>query len=407
MNVLLVEPNFPIQNKSKNHKNFLPIGLLKLASFLREDNNRIKLKRGIPTTLEGIIDLEKFNPTEVWITSLFTYWSIYVKEVVSYYRLLFPKSKIVVGGIYASLMPDHCRKFTGCDEVYRGVHKEAEKCFPAYDLVNVDYQILHTSRGCIRRCNFCGTYKIEPKFIPKNSIKDEIKSNKLIFYDNNFLANKYIENILKELKNARVNGNAVYSECQSGFDGRILTIDLAIKLKKARFINPRIAWDNSYDDYKDIERQISYLVDGGYNPKDIYVFMVYNYVLPFEVMEEKRKKCYGWGVQVADCRFRPLNQTLDNFNSHKDNQTDRDYYIHPNWSDREVKEFRKNIRRQNICVRHGFPFYSKDFEHKKYDNGILKKVKNISNFKEKLDFLNELDIDYWLPDESDKLLLRR
>ena len=30
-NVLLVEPNFPIPAKSRNHSNFLPIGLLHLT----------------------------------------------------------------------------------------------------------------------------------------------------------------------------------------------------------------------------------------------------------------------------------------------------------------------------------------------------------------------------------------
>lgn len=406
MKILLVEPSFPIPTKSKNHKNFLPISLLKLASYLRKNKVEIQLRRGTPNSLESIVNLKKLNPDEIWITSLFTYWSIYVREAVSYYKEFFPKSKVIVGGIYASLMPDHCKEYTGCDEVYVGIHNEAENIYPAYDLVDVNYQILHASRGCIRRCKFCGTYKIEPKFISKSSIKKEIKSNKLIFYDNNFLANKYLENILEELKNTVVNGRVVYSECQSGFDGRILTQDLANKLKKARFINPRIAWDNSYEEYKDIERQISYLVDGGYSQKDIYVFMVYNYKLPFEVMEEKRKKCYEWGVQIADCRFRPLNQTFDNYNPHKKEQSNEDYYIHPNWTDSEVRGFRKNVRRQNICIRQGVPFYSKDFEHKKYGVDVLKRVKKFKSINGKIKFLDNNNIDYWIPDEADQLVLQ-
>ena len=43
--VLLVEPNFPIPNKSRNHSNFLPIGLLKLASYLRSKSIKVKLIR--------------------------------------------------------------------------------------------------------------------------------------------------------------------------------------------------------------------------------------------------------------------------------------------------------------------------------------------------------------------------
>ena len=44
-NVLLVEPDFPIPNKSRNHSNFLPIGLLKIASYLRNKSINIKLIR--------------------------------------------------------------------------------------------------------------------------------------------------------------------------------------------------------------------------------------------------------------------------------------------------------------------------------------------------------------------------
>ena len=31
---------------------------------------------------------------------------------------------------------------------------------------------------------------------------------------------------------------------------------------------------------------------------------------------------------------------------------DFDYYISPLWSDDEVRQFRRNVRRHNICIRH-------------------------------------------------------
>lgn len=133
------------------------------------------------------------------ITSLFTYWARHVKECVSYYQGLYPNAEIVVGGIYASLMPEHCKKYTGCDEVFVGVHEGAEKSFPAYDLIEnnphpLDYQIVRTSRGCIRNCEFCGVRKIEPCFKVKNSIKDKIKHRKIVFYDDSLLANPHRRN---------------------------------------------------------------------------------------------------------------------------------------------------------------------------------------------------------------------
>ena len=104
----------------------------------------------------------------------------------------FPTAKIIGGGVYASLLPEHCKEFCGFDDVFTGIIPEAEKLTPAYDLVDVDYQIIHTTRGCIRNCDFCGVYKVEPTFNYKKTIKDEIIKPKIIFYDNNFLANPHI-----------------------------------------------------------------------------------------------------------------------------------------------------------------------------------------------------------------------
>jgi len=353
MKVLLVEPNFPIPPKSKNHRDFLPIGLLKLAGYHRKRGDEIKLVRGNHY-------FPDFYPKKVKITSLFTYWADYVWESVKFYKENYPKANVTVGGIYASLMPEHCRK-SGCDDVFVGIDEAAEKCEPAYDLVNVDYQIVHTSRGCTRKCKFCGTWKIEPEFKYKKSIKKEIKSNRIIFYDNNLLANPYINNILEELKNSKHNGKVVYSESQCGIDGRLLTPEVAILLKQARFLNPRIAWDHDYGQNKMIKKQIDMLVEVGYPAKEIYVFMIYNYEPDYYEMLKKLKQCKNWGVQIADCRYRPLNQTFDKYNG-RVKQTSEDYYIHPRWTDKRIKLLRKKVRQQNIMIRHGFDFYSKELE---------------------------------------------
>jgi len=391
MNVLLVEPEFPIPPKSKNHRDFLPIGLLKLASYHRQRGDKIRLARGNE-------NINGFKPEQIKITSLFTYWSKYVWDSVRFYKQRYPEAKVIVGGIYASLMPKHCKK-SGCDEVFIGVDKEVERYKPAYDLVDVDYQIVHTSRGCVRRCKFCGTWIIEPEFTYKKSIKDEICSNRIIFYDNNLFANPHIKDILKELSEATHNGKVVYSESQCGIDGRLLTSELAKLLKKARFINPRIAWDHNFNQYKMIEKQINMLVNAGYPGKDIYVFMIYNWDHDFKEMEKKRLKCWEWKVQIADCRYRPLDQTYDSYNTKK-SQTSEDYYIHSKWTDEEIKEFRRNVRRQNICVRHGFSFYSRDLEQKRLDQKIAKKIKNMP--KQKVKSLQNKGIlsDLWYPDET-------
>lgn len=208
MKILLVEPAFPIPPKSKNHKNFLPIGLLKLHDYYKSKGYKTELVRGNKSKQEiG----NMFKQDQIMITSLFTYWSEHVWEAVKHYRGNYPNARIIVGGIYASLMSDqpefkrNLKKYNAI--VFLGVHKGAEEYVKNHALdytilsnpSPIDYQIIHASRGCIRDCNFCGVQKIEPKFKPKSSVKEEIKKRKVVFYDNNFLANPDIEDILREL----------------------------------------------------------------------------------------------------------------------------------------------------------------------------------------------------------------
>lgn len=411
MKVLLVEPNFPIPKKSKNHKNFLPIGLLKLHDYYKSKGHGTKLVRGNENKRKiGT----RFKPDQILITSLFTYWSKYVWETVAYYRNNYPNAKIIIGGIYASLMGDDqefrkkLRKYKA--SVHFGVHKGAEKYAKTntlnYSILSnpspVDYQIIHASRGCVRHCDFCGTWKIEPNFQAKNNIKGEIEHRKLVFYDNNLLMNPYIENIFSELIELKKQKEILWCESQSGFDGRKLQEipHLGELIKKAGFRYPRIAWDWGYKEFRTIKKQLDILINAGYGPKDIFVFMLYNWNIPFEEMEKKRIKCWEWGIQIADCRYRPLNQLFDNYNSRKSVQTNKDYYIHreAGWTDILVKQFRKNIRRQNICLRHGFPFYSKSFEHKSFGKETTKKVKDLKNINDKIKFIENIGADYWFPD---------
>jgi len=369
--VLLVEPDFPYASKSRNkanhiHRNFVPIGLLKLGALHRARGARVRLVRGncLRATLGA------FNPSHVLVTSLFTYWSEHVWTTIEHYRAIFPKARISLGGIYATLHHDRA-DFRERAKRYRvrvhvGLHKQAEKHYPDYSLLNgeVNHHVTHGMRGCIRKCSFCGVWKIEPEIQYKNSrqLVNEIKAvgrNRVIFFDNNFLANRHIRDILVELRDLTVNAKPVAFECQSGLDGRLLERDpeLATLLKNAHFRNVRIAWDNSLSDHASIANELDCLIAAGYRPSDISVFMIYNYDTPYETMLKKLEYCHRWGVQISDCRYRPLNSTFDGYdgNLYRNGQTAADYYIHSTagWTDARIRDFRKQVRRHNIWVRYG------------------------------------------------------
>lgn len=103
---------------------------------------------------------------------------------------------------------------------------------------------------------------------------------------------------------------------------------MANLLKQANFKAPKIAWDGSVKTAKQRKKEIDVLIETGYNPKDIAIFMIYNYELDYNELEEKRAYCFKWGVQVSDCRYRPLDRLDDGYNPNKTSgQTNKDYHI--------------------------------------------------------------------------------
>jgi len=347
MKLLLAEPDFPIPLKSRNHCHFLPIGLLKIGSYHKQRGDTVKLVRGRNRC--------GFKPDRVLVTSLFTYWSRAVHDAAAFYHKAYPDARIEIGGIYASLMPDHCKRNSPFASVKRGLYRggAAEKVPVEYSLLpeELDYQIIHTSRGCPRRCTFCGTWRLEPNYTYRQSVLPVIQKRKLVFYDNNLLANRHIDQILQELAEYRTkSGHMLSCESQSGFELRLLTPERAAALKAARFVRPRIAWDGPYCRWPEVRRAVRMLKDVGYGRKDIFVFMIFNYDLPYSEMRKKLDACRRWRVRVIDCRYRPLTCTEDNYRPGPNPQDPGEFYIHPGWTDSQVRRFRRAVRWQNIAI---------------------------------------------------------
>lgn len=343
MNVLLVDCDFPNKRKSINHSDRIPIGLLKIGNYHKKQGDTVRLIR------LGKQEYTDFKADVCFVTSSFTYYSEAVMSAVRWCRFYQPQAYVIVGGIWASLMPQKCKELTGADKIIVGTYCDD---YADYTLLDepIDFQILHTTRGCIRNCGFCGITTIEPTFKYKKTLLDEIEKQKLVFYDNNFLANPYIENILGEMIQLRKDRKLKSVTCQSGVDLRILLRKppLARMLYEAGFRDCYFAWD-SKEGFDQVKKVVDLLADAGFKRRACKCFMLYNHELGYDVLEEKRRKCFELGIQIMDCRYRPLTLLRDGYRSHK--PLDDNYYIHPNWSNREVRQFRKNVRRHNICVR--------------------------------------------------------
>ena len=154
--VLLVEPEY--------YSRFPPLGLLKLATYHRNKGDEVMLVRGqVDFRKERKDKPFRGSPDLIYVTSLFSYSWRPVHRAVKYYTKKYPQSKLVLGGIYASLIPEHAAT-SGADKIHIGLHNEAEPYIPAWDLIpEWDSTILFASRGCVRKCLTKGENKVRIK----------------------------------------------------------------------------------------------------------------------------------------------------------------------------------------------------------------------------------------------------
>lgn len=342
--ILLVEPK-----KSKRyHTPYPPLGLLKLAAYYKRKKDVVKFVPGFSN--------DGFEPDTIYITSLFTYAYEPVHEVIQYYINNYKKARIVVGGIYATLCPEHLKgRFNNSIEIHQGLVDEVEELLPDYSLVpDWNASILFSSRGCIRKCPFCSVPQIEPEFKAKKSIKHLIYPGhkKIIFWDNNFLASPYWRNIFNELEelNLEVDFN-------QGLDARLLDEKIAERLKKLRMLFIRLAYDSEGIRFP-LKKAIDLLKDVGIRGRKIIVYCLYNHLDTPEDFLNRIRDLLEWDVVTYPMRYEPIEPRPKNT------------YISPNWTVEQLEMIAK--ARRVIGYGGAFPPYE----------GLKKKILNANCFED-------------------------
>lgn len=216
-NILLVEPP-----KSKAYyTRYPPLGLLKLATFHKQQGDKVQLIRGLSDA--------QFRPDIIYITSLFTYAYQAVHDAIRYYTAKYTKADIIVGGIYATLCADHLRmEFGDRVDIKQGILWDVEELLPDYSIVpEFDASLIFSTRGCINSCPYCAVSQLEPQFLAKKSIKHLISPShkKVVLWDNNILASPFWHDIYSELRELRCS-----IDFNQGLDARLITEQVASQL---------------------------------------------------------------------------------------------------------------------------------------------------------------------------------
>lgn len=294
-------------------------------------------------------------PELILITSLFTYSWGPVHRAVEYYRGLYPRAEIRLGGIYATLMPKHA-KLSGADNVHKGLVLESERVLPDYSLTpGWDSSIMFGTRGCIRKCAFCAVPRLEGKtWGPAKPIRDLVHPGhrKVVLWDNNILGVSNWRDVLAELRELDVQ-----VDFNQGLDARFVTEEVAREFSGLKIYPIRMAYDIP-SERKALERAIPALVLAGFRRRVMIVYTLYNFTDTPEDLLRRVIDLLSWGVVSYPMRYEPLNSLVKN------------RYISPHWTAEQLEM----VARARRVIGYGgaFPPY----------RALLEKLRSASSFEE-------------------------
>jgi radical SAM superfamily enzyme YgiQ (UPF0313 family) len=254
------------------------------------------------------------RPAAILVTSLMTYWYPGVTVAIRLAREQFPEAPVFLGGVYATLCPDHARRHSGADMVITGPGEDAlfqhlasllgtnpvppvpanldDFPYPALNLAaDLTFIPLLTSRGCPFACDYCASPLLAPRFQRRSpqAVVEELLSwhrrlhlTEVAFYDDALLvdAEHHLLIILEEL--VRRGANFRF-HTPNGLHARFITREVARWLKRADFGTLRLGVETAVPgghrlDKKlqegELEPALRNLQEAGFDQREIGVYLL-------------------------------------------------------------------------------------------------------------------------------------
>ncbi len=294
----------------------------------------------LPEVIEARIRRSKADV--VLLTSQMTYWYPGVAEIAAAVRRELPTVPLAVGGVYASLMPEHCRRISEADAVVTG---SAERSLPEFlrrfGLPEPEGQmdgrllirpgiweeagVVRINRGCPYSCDYCASSALEPHFLSRPpeevfSVLEELYgtcgTRRFAFYDDALLVNReegllpLLEMVLRaDLPFAFYTPNAVHLH--------ELDRETARMMYRAGFREVRVGYESADAEFHrrrdrkytedEVEPAIAALKEAGFSKEQILLYVLAG--LPGQSSEELEKTirtAAGLGTRVVVAQYSPV-----------------------------------------------------------------------------------------------------
>jgi radical SAM superfamily enzyme YgiQ (UPF0313 family) len=298
-------------------------------------------------------ELAGYSPAAILITSQMTYWYPGIQYTVNVLRKRFPEVPIILGGIYATLFPEHAQNniqpdylITGAGEKqvlklldhlfnvnrdYTGIPQFNDQgCLP-WDLYDkLDSVGIMSSRGCPYSCSFCATKILHPEFCMR---QPEDVINEIIYIYNNFNVRNYAfyddalftnkESHIKPILRAIIDqGLGIKFHTPNGLFAREIDQELARLMKNSGFKTIRLSLESSVKKWqkessskvnsRDFSQAAAKLKQAGYKASEIEAYLIMG--LPGQTPEEVKTSLrfvYQCGAISRLASFTPISGTQD------------------------------------------------------------------------------------------------
>jgi radical SAM superfamily enzyme YgiQ (UPF0313 family) len=290
-------------------------------------------------------------PDVVMVASGMTYWYPGVFEAIAEVRRQFGEVPVAVGGVYASLCPDHARRHSGAETVIEGpgviaALKLADQVLgqdsdperysdprawpaPAHELAPRSFAGISTSWGCPYHCSYCASRRLQPVFLHRepSTVVEEITAcvqrgiRDFAFYDDALLldAGRHLAPILEGVL---AQNRAVRFHTPNGLHAGQITASLAALMRRAGFATVRLSLETTNVARQQatggkvttpaFEEAVIHLKRAGYGPGELGAYVLAGLPdQPLSEVEDTVHFVHDLGVEVKLALFSPIPGTPD------------------------------------------------------------------------------------------------